>query len=170
MKNITRIVLRTLISITGLLLIYSGFSLIFSSSMEIKEMMMIAKVKPLIPLPFVFMELAFLYNGILEFLIGLYPFIAEYLKKKNVITIILRLLSIFFAIVMINPMILEIHFIVVGKVNFMALATAPGLFFPGGLFVHVFIEHWFGGILGFSIGVYPKVFSSLSKVVRKLKT
>ncbi len=168
MKFNLKMVLRSIFVIIGVLLIYSGIMLILSTKLEIKEMMMLAKVKPLIPLPFWTMEFAFLFNGLIILIVGLRPLFALYLSRKEILPIIVRLLAIFSSIVMINPMIFEIHFIMEGKVNFLAFATAPGLYFPGGLFVHVFFEHWFGGILGFSLGVYPKIFSSLGKVMRKI--
>jgi hypothetical protein len=44
----------------------------------------------------------------------------------------------------------------------MSLATLPpGLLFPGGLLVHVLLEHWLGGIMGFGMGIYPKLFTRI---------
>lgn len=168
MNDKLKIALRSILVIVGILLIYSGIMLILSSKLEIKDMMMLAKVKPLIPLPFWTMEFAFLFNGLIILIVGLRPLFALYLSKKEILPIIIRLLAIFSSIVMINPMLIEISFILQGKVDFLAIATAPGLYFPGGLFIHVFFEHWLGGILGFSLGVYPKIFSSLGKVIRKI--
>lgn len=168
MNEKLRVILRIFFIIIGILLIYSGLMLVLSTKLEIKEMMILAKVKPIIPLPFSTMEFAFLFNGVIIFIIGLRPFFALYLSKKQILPILIRILSIFSSIVMINPLILEIGFILHGKVDFLAIATAPGLYFPGGLFIHVFFEHWLGGILGFSIGVYPKIFASLGKILRKI--
>ncbi|ARM75315.1 hypothetical protein [Acidianus manzaensis] len=167
MNEYTKIIFRIILLIVGVLLIYSGISLAMSSGAEIKYMMMLAKVKPLLPLPFSTMIFAFLFNGLLLTIIGIYPNFTLFLNKTSVYSLILRILAIFSAIVMINPMILEIQFIIDGKVNFMAIATAPGLIFPGGLFVHVFFEHWLGGILGLTLGIKPKIFSALKRVLLK---
>ena len=164
MKNIVKGFLMA----EGALLIYSGFSLLLASDAEIRQMMALAKVRPLIPLPFWTMEFAFLFNGIILLLIGLNPAFGLYLNKKEVFPVVLRVLSVFSSIVMINPMILEIQAILRGEVNFLAIATAPGLLFPGGLFVHVFFQHWLGGILGFSVGIYPKLFAALHRVKMKV--
>jgi hypothetical protein len=43
----------------------------------------------------------------------------------------------------------------------MSLATAPDLLFPGGPLVHVLLEHWLGGIMGFGMGIYPKLFTRI---------
>jgi hypothetical protein len=47
----------------------------------------------------------------------------------------------------------------------MSPATAPGLLFPGGLLVHVLLEHWLGGIMGFGMGIYPKLFTRIKKAL-----
>jgi hypothetical protein len=60
---------------------------------------------------------------------------------------------------MINPMFAELTKL--GSVNFMSPATAPGLLFLGGLLVHVLLEHWLGGIMGFGMGIYPKLFTRI---------
>ena len=164
MKNIV----KEFLIAEGALLVYSGFSLLLASDAEIRQMMALAKVRPLIPLPFWTMEFAFLFNGVMLLLIGLNPAFGLYLNKKEVFPVVLRVLSVFSSIVMINPMILEIQAILRGEVNFLAIATAPGLLFPGGLFVHVFFQHWLGGILGFSVGIYPKLFAALHRVKMKV--
>lgn len=164
MKNIA----KGFLIAEGALLVYSGFSLLLASDAQIRQMMSLAKVRPLIPLPFWTMEFAFLFNGVMLLLIGLNPAFGLYLNKKEVFPIVLRVLSVISSIVMINPMILEIQAILRGEVNFLAIATAPGLLFPGGLFVHVFFEHWLGGILGFSVGIYPKLFAALHRVKMKV--
>ena len=164
MKN----VIRGLLTALGALLVYTGFSLIFSNSTEIKQMQMLAKVKPLIPLPFWTMEFAFLFNGIIFLMIGLNPTLGLYLNRKEIIPIALRVLSIFSSFVLINPMILEIQAILRGEVDLLAIATAPGLLFPGGLFVHIFLQHWLGGLLGFSVGLYPKLFAGIHRVKVKV--
>ena len=164
MKNIA----KGFLIAEGALLVYSGFSLLLASDAQIRQMMSLAKVRPLIPLPFWTMEFAFLFNGVMLLLIGLNPAFGLYLNKKEVFPIVLRVLSVFSSIVMINPMILEIQAILRGEVNFLAIATAPGLLFPGGLFVHVFFQHWLGGILGFSVGIYPKLFAALHRVKMKV--
>lgn len=164
MKNIV----KGFLTAEGALLVYSGFSLLLASDAEIRQMMALAKVKPLIPLPFWTMEFAFLFNGIVLLLIGLNPAFGLYLNKKGVFPVVLRVLSVFSSIVLVNPMILEIQAILRGEVNFLAIATAPGLLFPGGLFVHVFFQHWLGGILGFSVGIYPRLFAALHRVKMKV--
>jgi hypothetical protein len=132
--------------------------LALASNNEIKEMMFLAKVKPLVPIPFVFMTIAFIFNGTI-FLLSISDRFMLFLIRNTFQSIIIRALMVFLSFVMINPMFAELTKL--GSVNFMSSATAPGLLFPGGLLVHVLLEHWLGGIMGFGMGIYPKLFTRI---------
>nr|CAC86930.1 hypothetical protein [Acidianus ambivalens] len=150
--------LKAILGVEGILLFYSGIMLALASNNEIKEMMFLAKVKPLIPIPFVFMIIAFIFNGTM-FLLSISDRFMLFLIRNTFQSIIIRALMVCLSFVMINPMFAELTKL--SSVNFMSPATAPGLLFPGGLLVHVLLEHWLGGIMGFGMGIYPKLFTRI---------
>ncbi|AEE93139.1 putative membrane protein [Acidianus hospitalis W1] len=91
-------ILKAILGVEGILLFYSGIMLALTSNNEIKEMMFLAKVKPLIPIPFVFMIIAFIFNGTI-FLLSISDRFMLFLIRNTFQSIIIRALMVFLSFV-----------------------------------------------------------------------
>ncbi|SAI84859.1 hypothetical protein [Saccharolobus solfataricus] len=145
-------VVRGIFGIVGVILIYSTiYSLISSYLMMGRTMMMGGMMSgPTVSIPFYLIQLSWGIIGIILLLIGILPrlftsYVNQWKKPEWIILRIVLVLMGFFDVIPILT-----RGMLFG--NLLEPAYSVGLFFTGGLFVHVIFEHIFGGVSAIVIG------------------
>lgn len=145
-------IVRGIFGVVGVLLIYSTIYSVISSYLMMGRAMMTGRMmsEPTVSIPFYLIQLSWSIIGITLILIGVLPrLFKSYVNQwKKPEWIILRIVLVLMGIFDLIPILTR------GMLfgNLLAPAYSVGLFFTGGLFVHVVFEHIFGRVVGIVIG------------------